>query len=245
MNLTANWDGTVDNILWSNDGKKIYFTAPVDGTKQLFEVNFPGLTKIAIIVKQITNGDFDVNDIVGFTKLSSLLPAEELIDLLDIVFTRFDAICKKHGLEKIKTIGDAYMAACGAPVRYDNHAERAANAAIEMLEHFTIDHEFSVPVNLRFRIGLHSGSVVAGIIGENKYSYDLWGDAVNTASRMESHGEAGKIHVSEEFMQAFVGLGSELSPSSPSSLRFVDRGEMEIKGKGMMKTYFLEKRSNQ
>ena len=191
--------------------------------------------------KKIADTHHDVSvlfvDIVGFTKLSSLLPAEELIDLLDIVFTRFDTICNRHGLEKIKTIGDAYMAACGAPVRYENHAERAANAALEMMEDFTIDHEFSVPVNLRFRIGLHSGSVVAGIIGENKYSYDLWGDAVNTASRMESHGEAGKIHVSEEFRQAFVGSSSDLSPSS---LRFVDRGEMEIKGKGMMKTYFLE-----
>lgn len=191
--------------------------------------------------KKIADTHHDVSvlfvDIVGFTKLSFELPAGELIDLLDIVFTRFDAICKKHGLEKIKTIGDAYMAACGALMRYDNHAERAANAALEMMEHFTIDHEFSVPVNLRFRIGLHSGSVVAGIIGENKYSYDLWGDAVNTASRMESHGETGKIHVSEDFMQAFVAVGSNLSPSS---LRFVDRGEMEIKGKGMMKTYFLE-----
>ncbi len=172
-------------------------------------------------------------DIVGFTQISSLLPAGELIDVLDIVFTRFDTICKSHGLEKIKTIGDAYMAVCGAPVAVENHAERTALAALEMLENFSIEQKFSVPVNVEFRIGLHSGSVVAGIIGENKYSYDLWGDAVNTASRMESHGEPGKIHCTEEFIRA----------SSPTSLKFVNRGELAIKGKGKMNTYFLEKKN--
>jgi len=172
-------------------------------------------------------------DIVGFTQLSSKLLAGELIDVLDIVFTRFDTICKKHGLEKIKTIGDAYMAVCGAPVAVENHAERTALAAIEMLEDFSMEQRFSARIDLGFRIGLHSGSVVAGIIGENKYSYDLWGDAVNTASRMESHGEAGKIHVSEEFKHAVETLHA-------TSLQFIRRGEMEIKGKGTMKTYFLE-----
>lgn len=168
-------------------------------------------------------------DIVGFTRLSSKLTAAELIDVLDIIFSRFDMICKKHGLEKIKTIGDAYMAVCGAPIECENHAERVAKAALEMMEDFTIDSKFSVPMDFGFRIGLHSGSVVAGIIGENKYSYDLWGDAVNTASRMESYGEEDKIHVSEEFRN-FVG----------DAFTFIERGEMEIKGKGMMKTYFLE-----
>jgi len=173
-------------------------------------------------------------DIVGFTQMSAKLKASELIDILDTIFTRFDSICKKHGLEKIKTIGDAYMAVCGAPVSYENHAERAAFAALEMLEDFAIEERFSVPVTIGFRIGLHSGSVVAGIIGENKYSYDLWGDAVNTASRMESHGEAGKIHVSEEFKHA-------VETQNFASLQFIPRGEIDIKGKGTMKTYFLEK----
>ncbi len=168
-------------------------------------------------------------DIVGFTQLSAKITAGELIDILDTVFTRFDVICKKHGLEKIKTIGDAYMAVCGAPVSYENHAERTALAAIEMLEDFEIEQKFSIPINLGFRIGLHSGSVVAGIIGKNKYSFDLWGDAVNTASRMESHGEEDKIHVSEEFRN-----------SAGDGFTFTERGEMDIKGKGMMKTYFLE-----
>ena len=173
-------------------------------------------------------------DIVGFTGISRQLPASELIDLLDIVFTRFDVICKKHGLEKIKTIGDAYMAVCGAPVSYENHAERTAFAALEMLEDFTEEQEFSKPIDLGFRIGLHSGSVVAGIIGENKYSYDLWGDAVNTASRMESYGEEDKIHVSEEFRN-----------SARDRFTFTERGEIEVKGKGMMKTYFLTGTSNE
>ncbi len=175
-------------------------------------------------------------DIVGFTKLSAQMPAGELIDLLDIIFSSFDVICKHHGLEKIKTIGDAYMAVCGAPVAYADHAARAARAALEMMEDFPVVRTFSVPINLGFRIGLHSGSVVAGIIGENKYSYDLWGDAVNTASRMESHGEEDKIHVSEEFMRA-------VETQNIASLQFIERGEIDIKGKGRMKTYFLEKTS--
>ncbi|MBK9247770.1 MAG: tetratricopeptide repeat protein [Ignavibacteria bacterium] len=171
-------------------------------------------------------------DIVGFTELSARIPANELIDVLDIVFTRFDTICKKNGLEKIKTIGDAYMAVCGAPIAHANHAEQVAKAALEMLEECTITGQFSIPINIEYRIGLHSGSVVAGVIGENKYSYDLWGDAVNTASRMESHGEAGKIHVSEDFVNA-VGADNYLP------LHFTPRGMMDIKGKGKMKTYFL------
>ncbi|MBS1536603.1 MAG: tetratricopeptide repeat protein [Bacteroidetes bacterium] len=175
-------------------------------------------------------------DIVGFTQMSAKLPASELIDILDIIFTRFDIICKKYGLEKIKTIGDAYMAVCGAPIECNNHAELTALAAFEMLENCAVEQRFSVPITIGFRIGLHSGSVVAGIIGENKYSYDLWGDAVNTASRMESHGEAERVHVSEEFRTALISTALNELP-----IQFIPRGEMDIKGKGMMKTYFLEK----
>lgn len=192
-------------------------------------------------------------DIVGFTQFSAKLSAEEVIDILDIVFTRFDTICKKHGLEKIKTIGDAYMAVCGAPIACEDHLKRTVQAAFEMLEDVEIEQKFSSPIKLDFRVGLHSGSVVAGIIGENKYAYDLWGDAVNTASRMESHGEAGKIHVSEDVARQltqtiFQGEGFSKSDVPPSfSLGegsdgiLVERGEIEIKGKGKMRTYFLEK----
>jgi len=177
-------------------------------------------------------------DIVGFTELATKIEADDLIDVLDRVFTKFDTICKRHGLEKIKTIGDAYMAVCGAPIAYDNHAERAASAALEMLEECSGDAQIGVDsceieVDLIFRIGLHSGSVVAGILGENKYAYDVWGDAVNTASRMESYGESGKIHVSQEFVRA-IGAAS-------ANFHFTPRGEMLINGKGSMKTYFLER----
>jgi class 3 adenylate cyclase/Tfp pilus assembly protein PilF len=175
------------------------------------------------------------SDIVGFTKLSQQVSAQELVGMLNGLFTQFDQLARKHGLEKIKTIGDAYMAVCGAPIQVDNHAERTAQFALDVAELMN-NYQTNTGDNIMIRIGLHSGSVVAGIIGESKFAYDMWGDAVNTASRMESHGEAGKIHVSEEFMRAL----SPSSLSSPTSLKFVARGEMEIKGKGTMRTYFLE-----
>jgi len=177
-------------------------------------------------------------DVVGFTPLAARLSAEDLVKLLAYVFKHFDTICLKHGLEKIKTIGDAYMAVAGAPDYCDDHALRCAKAALEMLEDFTIPpdvlHEDLKNLELDFRIGIHTGSAVAGVIGESKFAYDLWGDAVNTASRMESHGEEGKIHVSEEFKHA-------VETQNFASLQFIERGEIDIKGKGMMKTYFLEK----
>ncbi len=204
------------------------------------------------------------SDIVGFTKLSQRVSAEELVGMLNGIFTQFDQLARKHGLEKIKTIGDAYMAVCGAPIQVDNHAERTALFALEVVElmnNYTTDSGDKVMI----RIGLHTGSVVAGIIGENKFAYDMWGDAVNTASRMESHGEAGKIHVSEEFLKKLLMVNGEwlmeeendfsslttnnlpLTTNNHSSLiinnlplTIIPRGEMEIKGKGKMKTYFLE-----
>ncbi|MFN8360813.1 MAG: adenylate/guanylate cyclase domain-containing protein [Candidatus Kapaibacterium sp.] len=180
------------------------------------------------------------SDIVDFTSLSTRISAEELVGLLNSIFTKFDHIASRYGLEKIKTIGDSYMAVAGAPERLDNHAERAAGFALEVSE--MIDNYRTISgEKIHVRIGLHTGSVVAGVIGENKFAYDLWGDAVNTASRMESHGVAGKIHVSEDFVQAIRGAGAGTIPAS--SLRFIERGEQEIKGKGLMKTYFLERAS--
>ncbi|MBK9249086.1 MAG: tetratricopeptide repeat protein [Ignavibacteria bacterium] len=180
------------------------------------------------------------SDIVEFTKLSHKVSAQELVAMLNSIFSQFDRLVLKHGLVKIKTIGDAYMAVCGAPMHVENHAERMALFALDVAELIS-NYQTESGDNINIRIGLHSGSVVAGIIGENIYAYDMWGDAVNIAARMESHGEAGKIHVSEEFMQAIIGACRDLSISSLKSLKFKERGKMEIKGKGLMKTYFLEK----
>ncbi|MBK9249568.1 MAG: tetratricopeptide repeat protein [Ignavibacteria bacterium] len=178
------------------------------------------------------------SDIVGFTKLSQRVSAKELVGMLNGIFTQFDQLARRHGLEKIKTIGDAYMAVAGAPITQENHAERAAMFALDVAD-LMKNYQSNSGDNITIRIGLHSGSVVAGIIGENKFAYDLWGDAVNTASRMESHGEPGRIHVSEEF--AFH-LQNRLDKTGDDlgGIVFVERDEIEIKGKGRMKTYFLE-----
>ncbi len=191
-------------------------------------------------------------DIAGFTPIAAGMPASMVVRFLNFVFGRFDAIMKKYGCEKIKTIGDGYMAVAGAPIPCDDHAERMALAALEMQEDIQLPEEFKeyLPdgVDFGIRVGLHTGSVVGGVIGDERFVYDIYSDSVNTAARMESHGEADKIHVSEEFKQAFLGADhqeqpheSPTSPTSPKSLHFQERGEMEIKGKGIMKTYFLEK----
>jgi class 3 adenylate cyclase len=164
-------------------------------------------------------------DIVGFTKLSSGMHPAALVALLNDVFSAFDRLADKHGLEKIKTIGDAYMAVGGLPEARADHASAVAQMALDMKG---VLAGATRGKGLDVRIGIHTGEVVAGVIGVRKFSYDLWGDTVNTASRMESHGAPGQIHVSEA---AFVALGD----------RFVceDRGVIEVKGKGAMRTYWL------
>ena len=171
-------------------------------------------------------------DIVGFTRLSEGMSPERLVTLLDGVFTLFDAIVDRRGLEKIKTIGDAYMAVAGLPVPAADHAIRAAHAALDMmeaLEHFNRQSQFTLQV----RIGAHSGAVMAGVIGKRKFIYDLWGDTVNTASRMESHGVAARVQVTEATRRLLS-----------DAFRFEERGAMEIKGKGDMPTWFLVGRNN-
>ncbi|MBK8911555.1 MAG: tetratricopeptide repeat protein [Chlorobi bacterium] len=174
-------------------------------------------------------------DIVGFTVLSQGITPRELVAGLDVLFSQFDELAEKYGLEKIKTIGDAYMAVSGLPESRENHAESAARMAIELVEVIAGFDGLGDGIQLQVRIGLHSGEVVAGIIGKKKFAYDLWGDAVNTASRMESHGEAGKIHVSEEFAAA---LSSAISKGE-LPIMLEERGELTIKGKGTLRTYFL------
>ncbi|MBK9249530.1 MAG: tetratricopeptide repeat protein [Ignavibacteria bacterium] len=177
-------------------------------------------------------------DVVGFTKISSKMPPAAVLGFMNYIFEHFDTIAAQYGCERIKTIGDGYMAVCGAPVAYPNHVERVALMASDMMQDIQLPEDIRIhlPADTLFhlRIGLHCGEITAGLIGTGKLAYDIYGDAVNTASRMESHGEQGKIHVSEEFKQAVETLHA-------TSLQFIRRGEMDIKGKGMMTTYFLEK----
>jgi len=184
------------------------------------------------IAESYENVSIFFSDIVGFTELSSQLSPSELVDALNTIFTAFDRIGTKYGLEKIKTIGDAYMAVCGVPEQYEDHSLRTAKFALEIAEilpKLRLKERFE---KLQIRIGLHCGGVVAGIIGERKFAYDVWGDAVNVASRMESNSEAGRIHISDSFAKAI-----ENNPE----FTLIPRGEINIKGKGSMNTYWLEK----
>ncbi len=169
-------------------------------------------------------------DIVGFTPFSENLPPEKLLDLLNGLFSGFDKLLEKYDVEKIKTIGDAYMVVGGVPLKKENHAEAIAEMALDMVEvvtHFSKDSGKSLDI----RIGINSGPAVAGVIGKKKFTYDLWGDTVNTASRMESHGEKGKIQVTE-FTYNKLQHDFELA----------ERGVINIKGKANMRTYYLEGR---
>ena len=169
-------------------------------------------------------------DIVGFTTMSSSMDSSELTGLLAEVFDCFDSICDKHNITKIKTIGDSYMAAGFENTLDAAHASLAMNAS-----------KFSWPDGspLQYRIGMHLGPVTAGVIGTQRLQYDVWGDTVNVASRMESSGEPGKIHVSEAFTLSLTSAdnvaGENILPG-----KMVKRGEIEIKGKGPMTTYWLE-----
>ncbi len=166
-------------------------------------------------------------DIVGFTELSTRLSPTELVAILNEIFSEFDRLAEKHGLEKIKTIGDAYMVVGGLPTPSPNHAEAIAEMALDMQTEIA-QFNTSTSQSFSIRIGINSGPVVAGVIGIKKFIYDLWGDTVNTASRMESHGIPGRIQV---------------TASTYNLLRekflFEERGAISIKGKGEMITYLL------
>jgi class 3 adenylate cyclase len=167
-------------------------------------------------------------DIVGFTEMSHGVHANEVVSILNNVFTRFDDLVEKYGLEKIKTIGDAYMVAGGIPEYRQHHAEAIADLALDMMRVASSLSQTSKKPFL-LRIGVNSGPIVAGVIGKKKFAYDLWGDAVNTASRMESHGLPGEIQVTEATYE-LLREGYE----------FAVRGFIEVKGKGLMKTYLLK-----
>jgi class 3 adenylate cyclase len=166
-------------------------------------------------------------DIVGFTSAAASLPPSDVVHTLNEIFSTFDAIAETQGIEKIKTIGDAYMAVGGVPIPCAQHAEAVAKMALAMQAAVS---QFAFPGHppLSLRIGIASGPVVAGVIGVRKFIYDLWGDTVNIASRMESTGEPGRIQVAESTYQVLR-----------QRFRFDCRGEVAIKGRGSLPTYFL------
>lgn len=170
-------------------------------------------------------------DIVGFTRLSATTAPEHVVEILNTVFNHFDDLVERYGVEKIKTIGDAYMAVGGIPEPREDH--------VQVMVRLALDMQASAPLlardvgldDLQLRVGLHTGSVIAGVIGRSKFSYDLWGDTVNTAARMESHGLPNRVHVSEDVVH--------LLKQRTDQFVFEKREQMDVKGKGLMTTYFV------
>jgi class 3 adenylate cyclase len=166
-------------------------------------------------------------DLVDFTPLSAGLEPVELVGLLDAIFSAFDQLADEYGVEKIKTLGDGYLAAAGLPEPRPDHVQAVAKMALEMPAALAAINT-ARGHQLGLRIGIHTGPIVAGVIGLKKFSYDLWGDTVNLASRMESLGVPGKIHVTDDVARA---LGASYS--------FESRGPIAVKGKGIVHTHFL------
>jgi guanylate cyclase len=179
------------------------------------------------IADSFTSASILFADVVDFTPFAQRLPAADVVGILDRLFTHFDSLAERYKLEKIKTIGDCYMVAAGVPTPRADHATAIASMAIDMREAMR-DAEAVGDLGLELRIGINSGPVVAGVIGRKRFLYDLWGDAVNTASRMESHGSPGQIQITRATYELVKG-------------DFVcePRGTLEVKGKGAMETWYL------
>ncbi len=208
--------------LLKRSDKLLYNVLPVSIAKRLKNKEHP-------ISDYFTQASIVFIDIVNFTEMAKNEDPRKLVEALNAIFTSYDTIAKKYGLEKIKTIGDSYMAAAGIPEVQKDNTHRAAQMALEVKEMMS-DYRTANGVKIEVRIGLDCGPVVAGVIGENKFIYDMWSDAVNTASRMESTSESGQVHITECFKEAV---------SEYDEFDYVERGEIEIKGKGKMKTYYI------
>jgi class 3 adenylate cyclase len=178
------------------------------------------------IAKQYNHVTVLFTDFVNFTGISEQMAPTELVAEIHKNFTAFDAIMEKHGVEKIKTIGDAYLAVCGLPHENENHAQNIIAAALEIQNYMTNNAG-----KFQIRIGIHSGAVVAGIVGIKKYAYDIWGDTVNTAARMEQHSEPGKINISGA---TFALVQTEFN--------FEYRGKVQAKNKGEIDMYFVNQK---
>ncbi|MCA9864984.1 MAG: adenylate/guanylate cyclase domain-containing protein [Anaerolineae bacterium] len=180
-----------------------------------------------VIAECVNTASILFADIAGFTPLSAELGVERVVDLLNDLHTGFDEIMERHGLEKIRTIGDGYMAAAGVPTPRDDHAHAMVTAALEMLDFSReLSRTYEFPIHLR--IGINTGTIMAGVIGRKKFSYDIWGDPVNVASRMESHGVADCIQVAERTYELIK-----------NDFITEPRGLIEIKGKGEMRTWLV------
>ena len=179
------------------------------------------------IADQFPSASILFADVVDFTPWSEGLPPAEVVGYLDRLFSHFDELADRHGLEKIKTIGDCYMVAAGVPTPRPDHARALAFMALDMLEAMRSDEGVG-HLGLELRVGINSGPVVAGVIGRKRFLYDLWGDAVNTASRMESHGAAGRIQITRATYQLLA-----------DEFECEQRGTINVKGKGEIDTWYL------
>ena len=180
------------------------------------------------IAEQFNEATFLFADLVGFTGLSAAMTPEEVVNLLNEIFSTFDRIVERQGLEKIRTIGDSYFVAGGLPVRRDDHAEAIAEMALEMQREIS-RFQWSNGESIKLRIGINTGGpIVAAVIGLKKFAYDVWGDTVNIASRMESQGVPGKIQVTSATYERLRG-----------QYLFEERGVISVRGKGKMTTYWL------
>ena len=203
---------------------------PEETAKELKEKGFVKAKKFDSVSVLFT-------DFKGFTKYSEKLTPEEIVKSMNFYFSKFDTIIEKYGLEKIKTIGDAYMCAGGLPFPTKDHTYKITLAALEIAEFVkeTMEINSSEKANFDIRIGINTGPVVAGVVGTIKFAYDIWGDTVNVASRMESSGEIGKVNISEEtynFLKTY------------KEFQFEPRGAIEAKGKGKINMYFVNKNTN-